>query len=205
MKHKLGLLAYGSLIEEPGPDIEAVKTAVIRDVTTPFNVEFARRSSSRDMAPTLVRVDEGGARVPAVIFVISCTQSEAEQLIYERETRSKKPYKQPAKPTPNQVWVDVIKDFSDVETVLYTRIGDDIAIEDRNAAYLATAAIESAKKRVDGKDGISYLREKLAQGMITPLSGPYEAEILKRLEVKSLDEALKKINALPSKDGPEKA
>lgn len=200
MKHKLGLLAYGSLIAEPGPDIEAVTTAVIRNVTTPFNVEFARRSSSRDMAPTLVPVTEAGAQVPAVIYIVSGTQADAEQLIYARETRSKRPYKRPAKPTLEQVWVDVFEDFSDVETVLYTRIGDNIAAEDRNAAYLAKAAIESAEKRKDGKDGISYLREKLAQGMITPLSGPYEAEILRRLEVKTLDEALKKINGLPSKD-----
>jgi predicted chitinase len=104
------------------------------------------------------------------------------------------------KPTLEQVWVDAIKDFSDVETVLYTRIGDNIASEDRNAAFLAKAAIESAQKLKDGKDGISYLREKLAQGMITPLSGPYEAEIIKRLEVKTLDEALKKLNVPPLKD-----
>jgi hypothetical protein len=46
-------LAFGSIVDSPEAEIA---TAVVRriDVETPFSVEFARSSRTRDRAPTLV-------------------------------------------------------------------------------------------------------------------------------------------------------
>ena len=39
---RIGILAYGSLIDNPGPELEPNTAAKIEDVNTPFMVEFAR-------------------------------------------------------------------------------------------------------------------------------------------------------------------
>lgn len=47
----VGILAYGSLIEEPGKEIEPRIIRRINDIETPFPIEFARSSKSRGGAP----------------------------------------------------------------------------------------------------------------------------------------------------------
>ena len=42
MKETVGILAYGSLIDNPGDEIAAATVRTIEEVETPFNVEFAR-------------------------------------------------------------------------------------------------------------------------------------------------------------------
>ncbi len=54
----VGILAYGSLIDDPGAEIEPVILRRI-DCRTPFKVEFARASESRKGGPTLVPYDIG--------------------------------------------------------------------------------------------------------------------------------------------------
>jgi len=67
----IGILAYGSLITHPGQEIESVLDHVIPDVMTPFPVEYARKSGTRDGAPTLVPVPIGGGTpVKAVVLVL---------------------------------------------------------------------------------------------------------------------------------------
>src|SRR5947209_5290918 len=107
---KIGILAYGSLINDPGDELSAATASRIESVDTPFNVEFARSSDSRDGAPTLVPVSEGGARVKAVILVLkdSITESEARDMLWRRETRrvgSGRGYDPPTVPGRNTVLV----------------------------------------------------------------------------------------------------
>ena len=54
---ELGVLAYGSLIDDLGPELGPHVRWCIPNIETPFPVEFARTSSSRDGAPTLVPVE----------------------------------------------------------------------------------------------------------------------------------------------------
>jgi len=61
--YRIGILAFGSLLDDPGAEISRLIERRIEPVTTPFKVEFARASISRDGAPTLVPVDQGGAAV----------------------------------------------------------------------------------------------------------------------------------------------
>lgn len=46
-KPTVGILAYGSLISDPGDEIENARTKIIHDVMTPFHIEFARSSKNR--------------------------------------------------------------------------------------------------------------------------------------------------------------
>ena len=61
-----------------------------------------------------------------------------------------------------------------------------------NAEVLASLAIKSAHELDDGRDGISYLLDAKRNGTVTPLSGPYEREILRRMKTASLEDALQK-------------
>lgn len=81
----IGVLAYGSLITNPGPELQAVTVGRIDNVLTPFRVEFARSSTGRSGAPTLVPVDEGGAYVRAVILEVNVSTDEAADIVYRRE------------------------------------------------------------------------------------------------------------------------
>ena len=85
MADTVGILAYGSLIGDPGPEIEP---HIIRRIScrTPFNVEFARASRTRTGGPSLVPYDDG-SQVAAQILVVDLPLKEATDRLYRRETR----------------------------------------------------------------------------------------------------------------------
>lgn len=202
--YEIGILAYGSLIEDPGKEIYPLIISRIKNARTPFNVEFARRSVSRDGAPTLVIVQKGGRLAKGEILVLddSVTASKAEDLLWRRETRNEETNKhslRPEEPTPNQVVIDRINDYKRVETVLYTRIGANI--DNPTPEILAKLAINSAKKKSGSirRDGISYLISIKRQGISTPLMHEYEMQVLQFTESNSLEEAYVKTRNLVSK------
>ncbi|SEA80635.1 hypothetical protein [Marinobacterium iners] len=190
----IGILAYGSLIEDPGIELEPLIFERKEGIQTPFNIEFARTSSSRGGAPTVVPVENIGSPVSAVILMLSndLDVDAAKDLLWRRETRnekSKKHYSNPVNPTVNQVVVEEVRDFHGVDLVLFTKIGANI--DAPTAVKLATLAIESARggAGADRKDGISYLISLKRQNISTPLMHSYESTILQRLGVKTLEEA----------------
>lgn len=193
----IGILAYGSLIEDPGIEISPLIVERQTGVETPFRIEFARSSSSRNNAPTVIPVENGGSHVKATILVLeaSATPQHAEDLLWRRETRnerSEKHYVRPTKPNPNRVIVESLGNFSGIDIVLYTSLGSNIT--DLSPTKLAELAVESAKADAgkDGKDGISYLISLKRQGISTPLMPVYESEILRLLNAKSLEAALRR-------------
>lgn len=188
----LGILAYGSLIEDPG---EHISNLLIKRVSTvtPFPVEYARTSGSRGDAPTLIPFHFGAA-VKAQILVLrpSTTVLVASNLLYQRETRQKdKNYKRPSDGdiTNNTVLIEALANFENIKTVLYTKIGCNIS--NLTANYLATNAIRSAKTPygANRRDGISYLISAKRNGIETNLSRHYEEEILRLTSTLSLEEA----------------
>lgn len=195
---RIGILAYGSLIEEPGREIEPIIRERISDVETPFCIEFARSSLKRDGAPTVVPVECGGARVPATIFVLKegISVEMAQDLLWRRETTNEctdKHYKKPTNPNPNSMIVKELADFGGVEKVLYTKLGSNIT--DLTPENLAELAIKSAKSNAGrkNKDGISYLISLKRQKIITPLTQAYEEAILKKTDARCLEDALAKM------------
>ena len=81
-----------------------------------------------------------------------------------------------------------LENFESVDVVLYTEIAATIDI--LTAETLARFAIESVKETEPGRDGITYLMDARRNGIETALSGAYEAEILRQLGCRSLEEAL---------------
>lgn len=192
---KIGILAYGSLIDNPEREIEPFIINRICDVKTPFNVEFARTSKSRGGAPTLVPVDGFGASVNAQILLLKdgVSEEQAKNMLWRREVGqvgSSNAYNPPPETSVNHVFIEGLKDFYGVDLVLYTRIG--INIEDLNPKRLANLAIESAKSDAGAqkKDGITYLMAAKRNGIFTPLIDEYEKEVLSQMGVRNLEEAL---------------
>jgi len=98
----IGVLAYGSLITDPGPELAAITLGVTKDVLTPFPVEFARKSRKRSGAPTLVPVEAGGCSVRAVIFEVEVTASHVADIVYRREIHAVGSGKTYAEPAPDR-------------------------------------------------------------------------------------------------------
>lgn len=80
----VGILAYGSLIADPGPEIEPAIVGRKDGVLTPFKVEFARTSNKRGGAPTLVPFS-GGAHVLASLAILNLCEKDAADRLYRRE------------------------------------------------------------------------------------------------------------------------
>ena len=198
MMKRIAILAYGSLIEDPGKEIKALVCERISGFQTPFSVEFARSSKSRDGAPTLVPVEDGGAPVRGAILVLDAGVEvyQAEDLLWRRETRNEccdRHYSPPTNPGPNTVVIEHLQDVAKVETVLYTTKRANII--DRTPEHLADLAICSARQDAGAKrmDGISYLISVKNQKIHTPLMSYYEAVILKKTNAQSLYGAYEKI------------
>jgi len=192
----IGILAYGSLIDDLGCEIEAVISYKLKGVQTPFKVEFARSSFKRGGAPTLVPVEQGGEHVKAVIMILQEQVSidEAKDMLWRRETNqvcSNKSYKHSPNPGPNTVCIKELKQFHSIRIVLYTSIQPNI--DGLTPRELARRAIDSVGKTERGRDGISYLINAKSNGIRTPLMQEYEEEIKKQTGAKSLEEALEKL------------
>lgn len=189
----VGILAYGSLIDDPGDELAAFIEGVVRGICTPFPIEFARQSSSRGDAPTLVPYSKG-VPVRAAMLVLATTVAQATDMLWRRETRTSdktRPYPGNRPERPNAVRVEQLRDFAGIETVLYTAISANIA--PLTATRLAELAIASVAKAPPALDGISYLLSAKANGIVTALSPAYEAEILQILQVETLEEALTQV------------
>jgi len=190
-KSSVGILAYGSLVSDPGQEIERARTHVIEGVRTPFNVEFARSSTGRGGAPTLVPVKSGGAQVSGQVFVINLPETEAKNILYRREINkvgTDRIYKPPGK----EVVIERLTNFADIGVVLYVKNISNI--EPLTAKKLADLAIKSVKMK-SCRDGIKYLIDVKKNRIVTALSQEYEAEILREKKCSTLEEARTKILA----------
>lgn len=195
-KSKIGIFAYGSLIDDPGVEITPLIRERISDVLTPFKVEFSRKSGSRDNAPTLIPVENGGAYVKGVIILLdeNITLEDAKNLLWRRETRNEgtgRSYPNSKVANISTVVVEVLENFINIDYVLYTKIGANI--DNVTPSKLAELAISSAKSKSGMKklDGISYLISAKENGIVTPLITDYENEIVSKTNTLSLIEALK--------------
>lgn len=190
----VGILAFGSLIDKPGTEIEAALVGRKPNVRTPFGVEFARSSIKRGGAPTLVPVEKGGAPVLAQILLVKVSEQETKDMLWRREINKIGQcdhYIDPLNPGPNTLMIDRYENFERVGVVLAARFPATLA--PLTAARLAELAIKSAHLERSGRDGISYLIAAKRNGITTPLSDAYEREILRRTRASDLHEALRNI------------
>ena len=173
----VGILAFGSMVAEPGTELTATVARRI-EVQTPFCVEFARSSHTRDGAPTLVPVRGGGAYVPAAVLVLedSVTAAEARAMLYRRETGCLKN----TSAGPRAEWIAELAGFAGIGTCFYTALHANI--QPLTAEKLAELAVRSAAAPAgaERRDGISYLQQQKRRGTVTPLMPAYEEAVLAR-------------------------
>lgn len=176
---ELGILAFGSLIRDPG----ALAPHIVdtRVVTTPFPVEFARSSRSRGGAPTLAPVEGQGAPVQARVFVLAAdiTPLQAQTLLWQREIHQNDPsatYARPLHPGTNSVLVDALAPFDGLACVFYTRLHANLA--EATPDDLARCALASVRAARSAPDGISYLIDAIGDGIVTPKSAAYRERVL---------------------------
>ncbi len=191
----LGILAYGSLIDDPG---EEISNRIVQriDCVTPFSVEFARMSKSRDNAPTLIPVEDGGMPVQAQVLLLDekVSLTEAKNMLWRRETRTIDPtkiYRHNSQPGKNTVVIKILKNFYNIKTVLYTSIASNLGLI--TGDVLAKLAIDSFFEDAgnNGMDGIHYLLHAKENGIKTELSDEYENAILNATGTKNLEEAIR--------------
>jgi hypothetical protein len=192
--NRVGILAYGSLLTDPGSEIAAVIQERI-PAETPFEIEYARSSNSRAGAPTLVPVPEGkGARVKAKILVLKpeIGLQAAADMLYRKEInkvadRDALYHPEEQLGRKGHVQVLVSDDFDRPDIVLYTYIDPNISLvlrEDvtiaEKAQHLARLAIESVRPDTYSadRDGIQYLADAINSKVLTPLTEPYRRALL---------------------------
>ncbi|WP_146096313.1 hypothetical protein [Xanthomonas arboricola] len=191
--NRIGVLAFGSLIDDPGEELGPLIVDRIAGVMTPFAVEFARVSKTRGDSATLVPVDQGGSPVAAVILELapSADSRLAMDMIWRRETRAadkSRRYSRPLAPGPNTVLVEELRNFAGFDAVYYTRIG--ATCESETPAQLAERAVKSVRMDRKAEDGITYLLNAKQFGIRTPKMAAYEAEILSSTNTASLADAV---------------
>jgi patatin-related protein len=171
----VGILAYGSLLSEPGAELSAHVISRI-PVETPWPVEYARSSERRGGGPTLV-IHNAGKPVKGEILVLDFKGREIEkarELLARREET----------PIAN---IKTTK-AGGFDAVLYADLPQNIEDAKLTPDNLASLAINSVVQKPD-RNGIRYLAENTKRGIITNLSEPYERAILARLKAKDLESA----------------
>ncbi len=209
----IGILAYGSLIANPRREIEkAAHMASPGDLLsatipfeTPFEVEYARKSTKRSGAPTLVPVPEGiGKRVAGLIIVLQpdIDLSGAKDILYRREIdqvgdTSRKYNHDKQRNMEDAVVIKEYGDHSSVDIVIYASLKpspdlldilqDNSLSKGSKAHHLACAARDSitADTYFRCRDGVRYLADVIRSGIDasidtnTLLTEAYRTEILK--------------------------
>ena len=175
----VGILAYGSLVSDPGREMHPVVMRRIPTMT-PFPVEYGRLSTTRGGAPTIVPCSFGNP-VRAEIFMLceSVSLDEAKDLLWRRETHqegSGRRYSEGT--TPNAVVIRDKLGFCGLAHVLYTDFNPEGKLGKPEPKALAEAAINSVALARTGKDGISYLMNLLDRGVETAITPHYKDHIL---------------------------
>jgi len=153
--------------------------------------EYGKRGGG----PTVVPHGQG-APVDAEILVLDddVTFEHAQHMLYRREIDKVGSDRTYARRTGDKrVLVEEWTENPCVERVLYTDFNPGGKESSVAAKGLAEKAISSVVKAAPGKDGITYLRDNIANGVHTPLTDAYRDEILRQTNTASLGEALEKV------------
>jgi hypothetical protein len=184
----VGILSFGSLLHDPGPELAGRIIERVAGVQTPFAAEFARSSRTRDGGPTLVPVDSGGSQLPAGVLLLEedVDLELATELLYRRESRRNEDSGGRAAAAR---WIRRAGPLAGADDCIYVALPPNVS--PLTPARLAELAVASAAAPAGGRsqDGISYLREQKERGVITPLMPAYEAEILARTGTSTLRDA----------------
>jgi hypothetical protein len=190
-----GILAFGSLCSRPGNALRGIIDDTV-DIVTPFSVEYARRSTCRADAPTLVAVPEGfGGPVNGKILILKADTEpqKAKNALFRRELHQEKDkaviYDDPKqRGKKDALVIETLIHFSGFGEVYYAslepnfrEILDPTLTQEVKANLLAQAAIDSVTAETfgTGMDGIRYLDDAIRNNVVTPLTDLYRQAILR--------------------------
>lgn len=182
-----GVLLYGVVAQDPGPDLLAV-TEIISNVMTPFPVEFARANGVH--GPYLVPAPEGiGDCVPARLLHLIPDLSEDEicdRLMYWESRLLGTPrfqfFEDKERQAEDPIFIWQTSPLNDLDRVYYTQaqpnlpeiLDADYTPEEKATLLAQTARQSEQAAKVGEVDGVTYLRQALAQGISTPLMPYYQ-------------------------------
>lgn len=177
----VAIMAYGSLIDDPGPELAAVITSSTPRLT-PFPVEYARASPRWGGGPVLVPHPAGGpVRGRLLGLAESVELGVAVDMLAAREG------------LPDGRGV-VLVDCDEPRAVLAAALPRNLPAPDMRPVELARRAIASAA--TGPRNGVVYLRRAMDSGIITPLTRRYAAAVCAILGVDDLEGA-ERLVALP--------
>lgn len=179
---RVAVLAYGSLLHTPGPEIAAL-TASRRPCRTPFPVEYGRRSRRWHGGPVLVPHPAGGP-VDGALLVLH----EGVRLGRAVDALARREGCPPAGVVEAPVGDPGL-------TAICASLPLNLPPEAMTADALAAAAIASGAG--GARNGVTYLRAALRAGVRTPLTAAYARAVLARLGASTLEDAERRLVACP--------
>lgn len=159
----VAILAYGSLLYQPGPELALV--IVGREpCSTPFPVEYGRASARWGGGPVLVPHPAGGPVLGALLHLApSVGLGDAVHMLATREG------------LPDTRGVVEVADIGD-GIVLTAALPRNLPAPDMVPRHLARRALASAA--TGRRNGVAYLRGAIAAGIRTPCTDAYADAIL---------------------------
>ena len=182
----IAILAYGSLLREPGSQLAPL--IVGREpCVTPFPVEYGRASHRWNDGPVLVPHPDGGPVEGALLLLAAgLPLGAAVDLLAERE----------GLPSARGV---VQVPMPGERLVLAASLPRNLPRPDMLPAALARRAAASVPR--GERNGVAYLRGAIECGITTPRTAEYAREILEIAGVGTLEEAEARLLALPATSG----
>lgn len=170
----LAVLAYGSLLHTPGPGLAALVTGRT-PCRTPFPVEYGRASRRWGGGPVLVPHARGAPVAGALLLLADGVElGVAVDLLAEREGLT----------DPRGVLqVDMPGDL----LVIAASLPRNLPAPDMTPRALALRAVGSAS--TGPRNGVAYLRDAIAAGVVTPRTDAYAREVCAAAGAASLEEA----------------
>ena len=179
--NKLAVYGYGSVLVDAGPELQPLILDRI-PFPSPRPVEYARLSKSRGGAPAVAFYDGGGI-VTGQILVLDLpdTDEKRDKVMHSLWRREGRP-----------PWAAIrTMSAAGIQTVIYADL--EANMPNPNPKLMADFAINSVAKCAElgdiDKNGIRYLRDNIAIGVITPLTEAYQEALLTKLRAKDLSQA----------------
>lgn len=184
---RIGIIAYGSLVSDPGDEIKRATSELLGGLKTPFPVEFARSSGTRGGGPTLIP-HEAGASVSCSLFVLQdgIRLEAARDILFRREWRRGRGDVFGSR---RRELIGECRNFGPTEIALFTALESNVT--PLSGTRLAELAIASARGDVGARraDGISYLIDVISRGTTTPLIASYTNAVLQQAGAPTLEDA----------------
>lgn len=182
----IAILAYGSLLNDPGPQLAPL--IVGREpCETPFPVEYGRASRRWNDGPVLVPHPDGAAVAGALLLLSpGLPLGVAVDLLAEREGLLSA-----------RGVVEV--PMGGGRMVLAASLPRNLPRPDMRPRALARRAAASVPR--GERNGVAYLRRALGNGIRTPRTDAYAEEVLALAGAASLEDAERRLLALPRTAG----